>query len=166
MNQIAKSLLVLSVCAGAAASATAGEVLSPLDPTVVDDTYFSVNDDNLAEIDFVNQASFPVDVYWINFNGDRVLYYPGLAPGSSYDQETFITHPWLIVETGTGGTTDQGTGDLITAFLPVTPNPDYNPDQADVAYITGSVPERPSWLVPVTAFAALALFRRKFAVLA
>jgi hypothetical protein len=33
---------------------------------------------------------------------------------------TFITHPWLIVANGSGGTTAEGSGTLITAFLPVT----------------------------------------------
>src|SRR5208283_4655172 len=100
----------------------------------------SVNDDNQAEIDFINHTANPVDVYWIDFSGDRELYYSGLAPGASYDQETYLTHPWLIVESGTGGTAARGTGDLIAAFLAVTPNPTYDAANADIANIVGAVP--------------------------
>jgi hypothetical protein len=177
MNQVAKTKLtncgasarkllsILAMVAGLAGSATAGVVLTPLDPTLVDDTFMSLNDDSQAEIDFINVSSVPVDVYWIDFSGDRVLYRSDLLPGQSYDQPTYLTHPWLIVENGTGGTTVQGTGDLITAFLAVTPNPNYDADLADRAYIT-SVPEQPSWLVPLMGLASIAWLRRKFAVTA
>lgn len=165
MASAPKLLSILAMIAGLAGSATAQVVLTPLNPTLVDDTFMSLNGNTPAEIDFINDSTVPVDVYWIDYSGDRVLYYPDLLPGQSYDQGTYLTHPWLIVENGTGGTTVQGTGDLITAFLPVTPNPNADPALADLAYIN-SVPEQPSWLVPLMALASIAWLRRKFAVLA
>ena len=104
----AKRVLLLSLVTFIAfASAQAGVILTPLDPFVVDTTYMSLNSNATADIQFVNQTPLAVDVYWINFTGDRV-FYNTLGAGLSYFQPTFITHPWLIVGTGTGGTTAQG----------------------------------------------------------
>jgi hypothetical protein len=158
-----KILLIFSLCAGLAGSASAQVVLTPLNPTLVDNTYSSLNGDTQAEIDFVNDSSVPVDVYWIDYSGIRELYYSDLAPGNSYFQQTYLTHPWLIAEYGSGDTTARGTGDLITAFEAVTANPDWDPSIADVAYITGPVPEQPSWLVPLMALVSIVCLRRKFA---
>jgi hypothetical protein len=156
-----KVLALSLTCVALASSALAGVVLTPLNPTLVDDTYMSLNADTPAEIDFVNNSAVPADVYWIDYSGNRVLYFSDLLPGTSYDQETFLTHPWLIVENGTGGTTTQGTGTLLAAFLAVTPNPNYDPANADIAFI-GSVPEGASFLVSLTALAALGCLRWKY----
>jgi hypothetical protein len=166
LSMKAKLLFLLSICVGLSGSANAGVVLSPLNPVLVDDTYSSINGDTQAEIDFINNSAIPVDVYWIDYSGDRVLYYSDLLPGTSYDQETYLTHPWLIVEDGTGGTTAQGTGDLITAFEAVTANPTYDSANADLAYIGGTVPEEPSLLVPLIALAAIVCLRQKCPTLA
>ncbi|MEP7312938.1 MAG: hypothetical protein ABI859_10160 [Pseudomonadota bacterium] len=101
------------------APASAGVNLPQLDPVAVDTSYASTAGDTLAKIRFVNQLSVAVDVYWIDYAGARV-FYNTLAAGASYDQSTWITHPWVIVVNGTGGTTTQGTGQLATAFLPQT----------------------------------------------
>ena len=50
-----------------------------------------------AKIRFVNDSDKVVRVYWINANGDRVLYNT-LAPGNRYIQSTYVTHPWLITD--------------------------------------------------------------------
>ena len=47
-------------------------------------------------VEFVNQRFEPVDVYWIDFNGARVLYNT-LQPGTSYLQQTWPEHPWIVV---------------------------------------------------------------------
>jgi hypothetical protein len=56
-----------------------------------------------ASIKFVNRSSTPVDIYWINFDGHRVLYRAGLAVNADWTAGTFLTHPWLVVVSGTLG---------------------------------------------------------------
>lgn len=48
-------------------------------------------------IRFVNDTGVKVSVVWIDFAGARVTY-KELDSGASYDQETFLTHPWIIVD--------------------------------------------------------------------
>jgi hypothetical protein len=48
-----------------------------------------------SEITFVNESGQVVDIYWINFNGDFVLYNT-LQPGGSYVQRTFLNHAWVV----------------------------------------------------------------------
>jgi hypothetical protein len=47
-------------------------------------------------------------MYWLNYQGDRQLY-ANLEPGQSIGQQTFLTHPWVIVD-------DEGKA--ISLFLP------------------------------------------------
>ena len=54
-----------------------------------------------TSIQFNNQTQGPVNVYWINYSGQRVLY-SALAAGQSYVQGTFLTHPWVVTDGGTG----------------------------------------------------------------
>ena len=46
-------------------------------------------------ITFVNRSDKPVKVYWLNFQGQRVLY-QDLPPGGRHTQQTFIGHNWLV----------------------------------------------------------------------
>ena len=105
-----------------AATAFAGVALLPVNATSVDINGKSDKGDTKAVITFYNELDFKVDLYWINYQGDRVLY-TTIDANSSHVQLTFITHPWLLVRAGTGGTTAQSTGQLIAAFSPFTPNP-------------------------------------------
>ena len=50
-------------------------------------------------------TSRTVDIYWLNFAGERERY-GTLEPGGSYDQPTWITHPWVAVDHVTGAATD------------------------------------------------------------
>ena len=55
-----------------------------------------------ASIRFVNQTAGPVKVYWIDYEGHRVLYNEALGAEQSYDQQTWLTHPWVVTDaTGT-----------------------------------------------------------------
>ncbi len=114
----------------------------PVDPVVVDDTYASVNGAQTAQIDFIDHLSEDVDVYWIDYSGDRV-FYGDLGPDSSYIQETFLTHPWLIALAGSGDTTSQGSGILITAFASAVTPAAWGSGVYDIANI--GVPEPASW---------------------
>ena len=45
-----------------------------------------------------------------------MLYRAGLAIGASWQTGTFVTHPWLVVISGTGGTTKSDTGVRLAGF--------------------------------------------------
>jgi TonB family protein len=113
-----------------------GVTLTPLDPATVDKTARSINGKVPAIIQFVNQSRRAVDIYWIDPNGNRVLYQAGLATGGRWSETTYLTHPWLVVLSGTGGTTARGTGTLLAGFEAVTPNPTLDPAKRDIAIIT------------------------------
>lgn len=116
------ALMALGFCL-AGAPAHSGVILSDLDPVAADMSGASINSDTQARIRFINQLSVAVDVFWINYDGDRVSYFSGLSPGADFIQNTFLTHPWLIVLSGTGGTTAEGTGARWTAFMAQTAAP-------------------------------------------
>jgi hypothetical protein len=48
-----------------------------------------------TNVRFTNNSEGRVTVYWLNSLGRRVEYRK-LAKGESYDQQTYVTHPWLI----------------------------------------------------------------------
>jgi Tol biopolymer transport system component len=59
----------------------------------------SISGDTPSTIDFNNVSGRTVDVYWLDYDGNRV-HYNTLANGQGYTQETWITHPWVIVGHG------------------------------------------------------------------
>ncbi len=87
-----------------------------LDPTTVDDSSRSTDLATPAPITFINRCSSPVDIYWIDYQGNRMLYRAGLGVGAGWRTGTFLTHPWLVVLAGTGGTKDRDTGIRLAAF--------------------------------------------------
>ena len=50
-----------------------------------------------ARITFVNRSKQPLKVYWLDYNGEHVLY-KKLKPSESYTEDTYMTHPWLITD--------------------------------------------------------------------
>jgi von Hippel-Lindau disease tumor supressor len=57
----------------------------------------SVSHDVEATLKFVNKSGKTVKVYWLDYEGDRKLYQT-LQDGESYDQPTYLTHPWVITD--------------------------------------------------------------------
>lgn len=53
------------------------------------------NGDTKSTITFTNRTPDKQTVYWIDYDGKRHKY-QDLDPGESYDQPTFLTHPWLV----------------------------------------------------------------------
>ncbi|MGV3524718.1 MAG: hypothetical protein ACO1RX_10850 [Candidatus Sericytochromatia bacterium] len=51
---------------------------------------------NTAEVSFKNSSSGTINIYWLDFEGKRVSYKKGLAAGETFNQGTFVTHPWVI----------------------------------------------------------------------
>jgi hypothetical protein len=56
----------------------------------------SLNSDSTSTMLFINQSPEAVSVYWIDFNGTRVLYNT-LPPATQYQQPTYLTHPWIMI---------------------------------------------------------------------
>jgi von Hippel-Lindau disease tumor supressor len=50
-----------------------------------------------TSIKFINKGSQPIKVYWLNYEGNRVLY-GELKTGETLPIVTFLTHPWLITD--------------------------------------------------------------------
>ncbi len=118
--------MILLLFAGTLAHA--GVVLTPMDPTVIE-SLTSLNSNQEAAIEFINNTNLTVDINWIDYSGNEVLYNT-LAPGQSYEQGTFITHPWVAEVNGTDVP--------LVGFLAVTPQP-FNTTTPDIAFI--GVPE-------------------------
>jgi Tol biopolymer transport system component len=59
----------------------------------------STSGDTPTSITFNNVSGRTVDVYWLDYEGNRV-YYNTLAPGQGYTQQTYLTHPWVIIAHG------------------------------------------------------------------
>ena len=57
----------------------------------------SLNSNTASNLQFTNASGTTVDIYWLDYEGDRV-HYAELADGASYVQETFVTHPWVAVD--------------------------------------------------------------------
>lgn len=86
-----------------------------LDPAVVDHSK-SLEYSTPALITFTNRSSTAVDIYWIDYSGARKLKESTLAVGESWKTHTFVTHPWLVVASGTGGTEQPNTGLRLAGF--------------------------------------------------
>jgi uncharacterized protein YkwD len=50
-----------------------------------------------TSIEFVNQTAGVVFVSWIDYQGGAVLY-ASLQPGQAYVQQTYVTHPWIVLD--------------------------------------------------------------------
>lgn len=61
----------------------------------------SVDAETSINMTVSNNSSETISVYWISYDCQEILYQT-LAPGESYVQGTFATHPWVI-RAGTGG---------------------------------------------------------------
>jgi VHL beta domain len=54
----------------------------------------SVDGDVKTTVKFTNRSKSTRNIYWINYEGERV-FYQKLRPGRSYTQQTYVTHPWV-----------------------------------------------------------------------
>jgi Caspase domain/VHL beta domain len=57
----------------------------------------STRADTSVNITFQNRSTNPISTYWLDYSGNRKLY-QRLAGGASYTQQTFVTHPWVLVD--------------------------------------------------------------------
>ena len=66
---------------------------------LVENNLRSLNSNSSTYIRFINRTNSLIKVYWIDFTGKRQHYFD-LAPNQTQDQQTYVTHPWLIAESG------------------------------------------------------------------
>lgn len=134
----------------ACSTVQASVILTPMDPVVINGLH-SLNSNQTAAIEFVNQTSFAVDVFWKDFSGASV-FYNTLNAGQSYEQGTFITHPWLI--------TNHATNAFVVGFLPVTAQAS-NSATPDIADINQFAPEPASFGLMLLGFVGIMTGVRK-----
>ena len=48
---------------------------------------------------FINTTRGTIVIFWINYQGAK-QFYNRLGPNESYTQQTFVTHPWVITDSG------------------------------------------------------------------
>jgi hypothetical protein len=68
----------------------------------------SLSSEESLHLDFQNTTQSRLTLHWLDFNGRRVPYVT-LEPGQSHRQQTYVTHPWLAVDTD---------GSCLRAYLP------------------------------------------------
>ena len=54
-----------------------------------------------THVTFTNRSSRNVVTLCLNYDGEPVKHHE-LGPGESYTQQTYVTHPWIVVETDSG----------------------------------------------------------------
>jgi hypothetical protein len=95
-------------CSGSSATAVASPVASAsaspqAGPPVADASCaaeagsHSVNSDHPTSFTITNHTSETLTVLWLNFKGQREKYFD-LPAGQSHDQNTFVTHPWVVAD--------------------------------------------------------------------
>lgn len=85
----AGALICSPMGAGVASSA-----LQPCHPSNAD-ALRSLSGGPSTHITFANTLSTAVNVYWIDYEGNRV-FYETLPAGDSYRQQTYVYHPWVV----------------------------------------------------------------------
>lgn len=50
-----------------------------------------------SRVDFLNTTNQSVNLNWLNYRGERV-FYATVAPGSTFYQDSYSTHPWLVTD--------------------------------------------------------------------
>lgn len=62
-----------------------------------DTSLHSIDGSTSIHIIFRNTTKQTLSVYWVNYQGQDVLY-STLGPRQSYTQQTYVTHPWRVKE--------------------------------------------------------------------
>jgi len=68
-------------------------------PTVKSESW-----DRQLTVTFINAASTPVNVIWIDYKGKEKVYKYNLTMGDEYKINTYFTHPWILKNSTDGRT--------------------------------------------------------------
>jgi hypothetical protein len=61
----------------------------------------AVNSRKQVDVEFKNNFSGPLEVVWLDYEGDQVPY-GTLAPGGVVKMSTYVSHPWSFIYAETG----------------------------------------------------------------
>jgi hypothetical protein len=93
--------VTVTVAPGCAADPIVDCVLTAQSPAL--EPYFrSFGTQTPTSITFTDSSAQTVNVYWLDYNGQRQLFHT-LGPGESYVQSTFTDNPWLVTDTTGAG---------------------------------------------------------------
>ena len=59
----------------------------------------SIDTRTATSVQFINISTQLRRLYWLDYSGRRVFYFL-LQPGGSFIQATYVTHPWLVADSG------------------------------------------------------------------
>ena len=51
---------------------------------------------NPVKVTFTNDTSETISIYWLDYNGEEVVYSSELQSGGNFFVRTYITHPWIF----------------------------------------------------------------------
>jgi hypothetical protein len=57
----------------------------------------SITGKQAKDVTFVNRLGIAVQTLWLDYQGKRV-FYRQIAPGGSYSQATWVSHPWIVAD--------------------------------------------------------------------
>ncbi len=80
----------------------------------------SITGDTPSTIEFSNASGATVDIYWLDYVGQRV-FYNTLADGQGYQQETWLTHPWVAIDQENGACLGYTLSDVLDKSYEVQP---------------------------------------------
>lgn len=95
------TLLLSAMLFLAVAPAAEAVKLHPPTPQPVSCNLRSTAGVETAWLTFANFSTRPVDIYWLNYEGQEV-FYQHLEPSQAHLQQTYLTHPWCIRDAETG----------------------------------------------------------------
>lgn len=93
----------LGMCActgGAGGGGGSNDPCAALHPTDAVPTMCSLNDAASAQITFINNCTVSVKQEWVDY-ACAEMEYATIAPGQSWVQPTYVTHPWRIRDAAT-----------------------------------------------------------------
>jgi von Hippel-Lindau disease tumor supressor len=64
-------------------------------------TLRSIRDDSFALVTFESKTLRNIDVFWMDYNGDRVKY-TTIGPNVTFFIQTYETHPWIFRDEESG----------------------------------------------------------------
>ena len=56
----------------------------------------SVKEEYKFKVAFLSEVPFPIDICWIDFNGQEIAMREGLKTGEQHTDYTYFTHPWVF----------------------------------------------------------------------
>ena len=95
LNQVSRTVCGVAETLGSFTVAETASTTLTAQSCALEPAFHSIEGTTPVTVQFTNNHPDPTNVYWLDYNGQRVIY-ATLPPGGSYVQSTYLTHPWLI----------------------------------------------------------------------